>query len=408
MQKEFGKNKKFKIAFFTSHVIQYQGPFFNKMGVDPQLDLTVFFFSKSGAEEYTDREFNKKIKWDRDLLNGYNYRFLRNYSLFSGRDGFLKYMNFGVIPEILRGRYDAVVICGYSWFISWLIWFVASVFGIRILFIGETNELQHKNPTFIKKIIKGFLLKIFFSKCLALLYIGTLNKQYYLSLGVTEEKLFFWPYCVDNDFFMKEHQRLKGLVKEIKILYNLAQEKTVILFAGKLISKKRPLDLIKAFSKMHTKNNCELVFAGDGILMPGLEKYTKDNNINGVHLPGFLNQIELAKLYSVADIFTLVSDYEPWGLSLNEAMCFGIAPVVSDEVSAGYDLVKYKDNGFIFKAGDVDKLAEILDVLVSDKAMRLRMGQRSKDIISVWNYDKDIKGILDSLGFTSEKKENGK
>ena len=171
----------------------------------------------------------------------------------------------------------------------------------------------------------------------------------------------------------------------------------MILFSGKLIPKKRPMDLIKAFEGMRSKENAVLFFAGEGALRKEMEGYIKANDLKNIHMPGFLNQLELSKVYALADIFVFPSNDEPWGLSLNEAMCYSLPCIVSDAVSAGYDLIKEGENGFVFKAGDIEALSRKLNCLVADESLRIKMGQRSFELISTWDHEMVINGLLEAM-----------
>ena len=72
----------YRLAILTSHPIQYQAPLFKKLAERPEIDLTVYFCWDFGAgKKSLDAEFGKKIKWDIPLLEGYEYKFLKNFSL---------------------------------------------------------------------------------------------------------------------------------------------------------------------------------------------------------------------------------------------------------------------------------------------------------------------------------------
>ena len=393
---------RYKIAFLTSHVIQYQGPLFKKLAENPQIDLTVLFCSKKGAEQYKDVEFGLHVKWDRDLLEGYSYKFLKNYSPFGAAAGFFQYMNFGIYKEMRESRYDAIIIFGYGWFISWFAWASALFLKIPIIFRGETNLLRLNRQKGLKRRAKEHILRIFFSKCECFLPIGKLNGEYFKYFGIDEKKLFSCPYAVDNDFFTKEKGFYQDKAGEIKSFYKIPVDKIVILFAGKFLSKKCPLDLLEAYKRMTNRQSCTLVFVGDGPLSQDMSRFVSENNLRNVYFLGFLNQTEITKIYSITDVFVFPSDFEPFGLVLNEVMCFGIPVIISDQVSAGYDLVR--DNGFTYPAGDITKLTDLLDRMVGDADLRCRMGKRSSEIIAEWSYDQDVRGILDGLNFVSEHK----
>jgi len=96
-------------------------------------------------------------------------------------------------------------------------------------------------------------------------------------------------------------------------------------------------------------------------------------------------------------VFALPSGDEPWGLVVNEAMCFSLPVVASDQVGAAGDLVRRGVNGFVFSHGDVRSLSEHLELLLSDPVLRARFGQKSREIIEHWSYRENLKGILTCL-----------
>ena len=105
----------------------------------------------------------------------------------------------------------------------------------------------------------------------------------------------------------------------------------------------------------------------------------------------------ILEFYSLGDIFALPSLFEPWGLVINEAMCFSLPLVVSDKVGCGPDLVREGENGLIFPGGDAAALASCLQRLVAEESLRSQMRQRSLEIISKWNYQADVEGFLEAL-----------
>ena len=90
------------------------------------------------------------------------------------------------------------------------------------------------------------------------------------------------------------------------------------------------------------------------------------------------------------------------GLVFNEVMCFGIPVIVSSGVSAASDLVK--DNGYIYETNNIKMLIRFLDELVSNGEKREGMGKRSIEIISNWNYEKDMEGLLKALVYVDGRK----
>ena len=168
----------------------------------------------------------------------------------------------------------------------------------------------------------------------------------------------------------------------------------VILYAAKLINKKNPELLIKAFVNIMKKNNdkIKLLIVGDGLLKTSLKKKYSSYKEN-IFFLGFQNQKELRNHYKKADIFVLPSSKEPWGLVVNEAMCFQLPIITSDKVCASYDLVKKGYNGYTFKTNSVMDLQKYLIKLIFNKKKRKKMGINSRKIINNWNINKTVDGI---------------
>ena len=395
-----------KFAILTSHPIQYQIPLFQELAKNSKIDLTVYFCWKAGSQkEYYDKQFGRKIVWDLSLLDGYNYKFLNNFSLRSSSD-FWGQINPGIIVELIKNHPDALLVYGWNSFTNWLV-FTASFIRKIPVFLHSENPLNQellksKWKIKIKKIILGALFK-FIS---AFLYIGEENKKFYQYYGVPEKKLFFVPYAVDNSRFIAVNKELRIKNYELRKKAGIGKSDVVILFVGKLIEKKRPMDLLKAYHQLIIHNSkfiIHLLFVGDGALRSELENYIKEHNLKNVHFTGFKNQTELPKYYAMADIFVLPSGVgETWGLVVNEAMCFSLPVIISDIVGCGKDLVKNEKNGYIFPVGDVKKIAEHLADLIKNPKRRKLFGEKSLNIIKNYNHDRDIDGILKTLDYLNK------
>lgn len=220
--------EKYKLAILTSHPIQYQTPLFKKLAENSEIDLTVYFNWDFGVKNSYDREFGKEVKWDIPLLNGYKYKFLRNFSLMPS-SGFWGQINLGIIKELIGGKYDTILIFGWNSFTNWLVFLTAFIFKISIILRGENplNQefLKPKWKIKVKKIILGNLFK----HIAAFLYIGEENRKFYKYYGVPKNKLVFVPYAIDNDRFMAASELLKGKRKMLR--KKLESEKMILPFS---------------------------------------------------------------------------------------------------------------------------------------------------------------------------------
>ena len=105
---------------------------------------------------------------------------------------------------------------------------------------------------------------------------------------------------------------------------------------------------------------------------------------------GFVNQTAIPKHYAMADVFVLPSTYEPRGAVINEAMACGLPVVVTDRCGSIGDIVLDGDNAFVYPAGDANALAALMDRMTADAALRARMGRRSREIISSWDFARGV------------------
>jgi glycosyltransferase involved in cell wall biosynthesis len=386
------KKDKIKLAILISHPIHYQVPLFQKLSQHPDIDLTVYFCSDEGVTEKYRKDLGGYYKWDIPLLEGYRYKFLGNWSPISSTNRFWGLFNPGIIRKLWSERYDAILIHGYSHATNLLAYTAARLRGTQVLLRGET-VLRQDRPWYIKA-VKALLLKVLAAWTSAFLTIGSRSKEFYQYYGISLEKMFFTPYCVNNEYFIEGCRKERWRRDALKHELGIPKELPVILYCGKLIDKKRPGDLLEALGRV--RGRAALVFVGDGPLRPVLEQIGNDRPY--VKFVGFRNQSELPRFYALADIFVLPSSsQEVSPLVINEAMCGGLPVIVSNAVPSAVDFVRDGENGFIYPVGKVEALADHLDDLLADPGRREKMGLRSLEIIENWNYDLCMEGLLKAL-----------
>ncbi len=409
--------RRYRLAILATHPIQYQIPLYRALAAHPELDVTVFFCSDWGLNSYHDEGFGQKVKWDIDLLGDYRSEFLPNRSLSPNVATFFGIINPAIVSRLRRGNFHAVLIHGWAHFSNWLAMLTAFVCKIPVLMRGDSNRARSKAamrradklrserqsaasiPEMSKRkaLIKRFILTRLFKRIAGFLTIGSQNAEFYRYYGVSQDKLFLVPFAVDNDFFLSKASELANQKADLKRQLGIAKSTSVILFSGKLTGVKRPMDLLQAYEEIAKKYPAALVYLGDGALRKSLEQYASEKDLSAVYFVGFQNQTEVPRFFALADMFVLPSVSESWGLVVNEAMCFGLPVVVSDQVGAASDLVRDNVNGFIYEATNVTALAEKLDTLLSDANLQNRMGEASKAMIEQWGLPEDVQGILSCL-----------
>ena len=393
--------KKIKIAFFVTHPIQYFSPLFKELNKNLEIDLTVYYFSDETIKIFEDKGFNKKIKWDINLLEGYNFEFLKNNSLiptiYKPPFGLI---NFSVLKKIKKDKLDIVLIHGWNYVSHWIVFLICFFRKIPVILRSEMSVSQEFKKSKIKLFFKKMILKKFlFKKISAFLAIGKENYNFYLYYGVPASKIFLAPYGIDNDRFNGQFNIYKNNKEEIKKELKCSGYDKIILFVGKLISKKNPIDLVKAFHLINNEN-IGLILIGEGKLRYNIENYIKKYFLKNIFITGFINQKELPKYYTISDLFVLPSGIgETWGLVVNEAMNFKLPVIVSDTTGCSADLVIDGVNGYKFKEGDIKDLSEKISLILSDENKIKKMGEESLKIINNYSYEETIRGFMKSIDF---------
>ena len=372
-----------KLAIITTHPIQYNAPLFKMLTERNIIQVKVFYtWSQTESGKKYDPGFDKAIEWDIPLLDGYEYSFVENIAKQPGSQHYKGINNPSLIKEINEWRADAVLVYGWN-FKSHLKAIRFFKNKIPVLFRGDSTLLDEKPG--LKKVIRRAVLKYIYSFVDIALYAGTANKAYFIAHGFKEKQLVFMPHAIDNKRFAASEENTIA-AKKIREKLDISFNSLLFLFAGKLDDNKNAGLLVDAFLDCNDQQSF-LLIVGNGNNEKSLKnKYETNNNIRFLD---FQNQQNMPALYACADVFVLPSRSETWGLAVNEAMAAGKAIILSDACGAAYDLVKNKENGFVFKNDNQISLKESIQYLIQYKNETALMGNNSLLKIKEYNYYTD-------------------
>lgn len=343
------------LGIVVTHPIQYQVPLFRYLAAQSSIEPLVFFLSDHGVTESFDPGFGRTVKYDVPLLDGYDHRMVRNRSPKPTVTSSWGLFNPSLPTLIRRSHVDALLVHGYSHISHWLAYAAAVGSKVPYLLRGESRP-DHRSLHGVKKVAKRALVRPLVGNAGACLAIGEQNRRFYSSYGAPPGRIFFAPYSVETDRFAAVGAI--GRANRASMLGSLDLEPDVplVLFAAKLQPRKRPADVVAAIDRLDGPVN--LIIIGDGPLRAEMEKLAAQRP--WIRMLGFVNQSKIAEWYGVADLFVLPSDFEPWGLAVNEAMAAGAVPIVSDSVGCGPDLVT-PDVGWVYPVGDIGALAAAME-----------------------------------------------
>jgi glycosyltransferase involved in cell wall biosynthesis len=346
-----------RLALLASHPIQYQAPWFRELA--RRCELRVFFAHRPDPTAQGEG-FGTAFAWDVDLLSGYEHEFLPNRAKAPGTSHFRGCDTPTIHERLGAGGFDALILTGWHLRCYWQGQRAAKALALPVFVRGD-SQLGTPRPLW-KRLGKELAYRLMLRRFDGFLCVGQRNHDYLRHYGVPEAKLHRVPHFVDNAWF---RERAAAVDREAtRRAWGLATGRPALLFVGKFIPKKRPLDLLEATERLPAARRPALVYVGSGELGPALRARAGELGVEAL-FPGFLNQSELPAAYAAADALVLPSESETWGLVVNEAMACGLPAIVSEACGCAPDLIEESVTGFAYPAGDVAALAEKIERLLA-------------------------------------------
>ena len=163
--------------------------------------------------------------------------------------------------------------------------------------------------------------------------------------------------------------------KESRIALTLPANSLQCAFIGRVTQIKRPdrfLDVVSEIKRRGT--HLDFFIAGDGELLEMCRERIKHEDLP-VTILGWQSDIE--RVLSSADMVVLTSDNEGTPLSLIQAGMAGL-PVVTTNVGSVPEVVLYGVTGIVTGL-DVHEIADALEKLVNDEALRTKLGAAAQE-----------------------------
>jgi len=146
-----------------------------------------------------------------------------------------------------------------------------------------------------------------------------------------------------------------------------------ILFLGRFSPEKNCHLLIEAYERLVAP--AKLVLAGGSSHTDGYAEQLRTHANGKIVFLDWVSGDALNELLTNAALFVLPSDLEGMSLALLDAMGAGVCTLTSD-IPENRELVE--DVGFTFRPGDVDDLARMLALLLSDEEIREAAGEKAR------------------------------
>jgi glycosyltransferase involved in cell wall biosynthesis len=368
------------------------------------VDLHVYYAHRATPKDQADAGFSIRFDWDVALLEGYSFSWLPNRARHAGVHGFFGCDTPSVGAELTRQHFDAVLVNGWNLLCFWQAVRGAKSCGLPVMVRGDSQLPTPRG--FFRRTVKKLAYPHLLNRFDAFLSVGTRNSEYLRSYGVSSDRIFSAPHCVDNDFFRSSADSARSDFIKLQDRFAIPGGGTTFLFVGKFLPRKRPLDFLGALDRLkHAGHRVWGLLVGSGPLEKEMREHAAQHN-TPCSFAGFLNQQQIGAAYALADVLVLPSNTEEtWGLVVNEAMACGVPAIVSDGVGCAPDLITEGKTGFMYPDGNLEELTDRMESLVQDRTLRFEMSRRVQIHIERFSLDAACEGMLCALDSLLGSKE---
>lgn len=160
------------------------------------------------------------------------------------------------------------------------------------------------------------------------------------------------------------------------------QARPTVVFCGRLVPQKGVWDLFEIARRFAIAGrDVDVVVLGDGPEGPAMKQRARAQQLDRLHVMGFVTEEEKWVWLRSADVFVSPSTEEGWGIAVGEAVLAGVPAVA-------YDLPAYRHLGLAVitvPLGSVDDMAREVERLLDDEEYRAsRLGELSRQRLPTW------------------------
>lgn len=176
--------------------------------------------------------------------------------------------------------------------------------------------------------------------------------------------------------------------------FDIPENHHIVLCISRMDPRKGQEYLIKAMAEVTPKHpDTTCVFIGNGSMskklmgrtdrLEDLKALTKSLGlVEKVRFLGKVGEEDLLMAYDACDMLVLPSINEGFGLVLSEAMCFG-KPLIGSNVGGIPEQIVDGVNGYLFKPGDHEELAQYIGALLEHPEICKQMGAIGKELVNM-------------------------
>jgi glycosyltransferase involved in cell wall biosynthesis len=371
-----------KSVLITNIPNPYRVPLFNELSKQLKNDnihLKIIFANKT----YKRRLFQLN---ESDFQ--FDYTFLDNEAITVGNNNENTYFTYkGLYQQLKNEKPDSIIVSGFS--SATVKVFLYSLINRTpyIIWNGSIAKKGRKD-SFIRTLQRKLLTQ--FAK--AFIAYGTKAKSYLMSIGAADEKVFIATNTVDTSFFETATNECRQSIHNDGLNH--------FLYLGYLVPRKNVGLLIDIANELKQKRNDFCIdIIGDGESREQLELKVKNLDLcEFVKFHGFKQKNELPSYFANTKALLFQTDFDIWGLVLNEAMAAGVPCLSSANAGASNDLIQNGHNGFVVDYENKADIIEKINFIIENPEKATEMGKRASEFMHAnANVSVCAKGFVNAI-----------
>jgi len=175
--------------------------------------------------------------------------------------------------------------------------------------------------------------------------------------GVDADKISYIPHGHDTARISRTVRSLSR--KDAADEFGLDADKRVLIFAGRMVDQKRPMDFLELAKRRLGRATEQFVLLGDGALASACEEFIAAHRLQNVVQIKFVPDV--SRIFRAADALVVTSEYEALPLVVVEAVCMGLPVVSTDVGEIRHVLEKYTAGIGDVEPGDIQAMSDAID-----------------------------------------------
>ncbi len=378
-----------KVVLITNIPNPYRVPLFNELSKQLKNEntrLKIIFANKTYKRRLfriNENDFN------------FDYCYLNNEAITVGNNSENSYFTYkGLFQQLKNENPDVIIVSGFSSATIKVFLYSLIKRTPYIIWNGSIAKKGRKD-SFIRTLQRRLLT----SFATAFVAYGSKAKEYLIKLGASENQVFISTNTVDTSYFETATNDCRLSIDDDGLNH--------FLYLGYLVPRKNVGLLIDMANNLQKQRNDFCIdVIGDGESREQLELKVKNLGLSQfVKFHGFKQKHELPPYFAQTKALLFQTDFDIWGLVLNEAMAAGVPCLSSVNAGASSDLIKNGYNGFIVDYENKSDIIEKINFIIENPEKVIEMGKRASEFVNTnANLNVCAKGFVNAIRSIEENK----